>query len=155
MKITSLDNGYRFFAPDPGPSHLLRYELVRDEKVVASGIFPDRQAHFPRLLYHRYFMIAETMASQLPPPLSPEQRAELSPADRHMYGQALAQARLLQRSIARHLLHLHPEAETARLYLRTHVIPGPLEILQGKSLTDPMYLQEVLLGAFPRETPTP
>jgi hypothetical protein len=47
-----LDHGYFFFAPNPGPSHLVG---IRDQSVV----FPDRKEQWPRLLYHRYFMLSE------------------------------------------------------------------------------------------------
>lgn len=53
-------HGYRFFAPDPGPSHLLRYEVVSsDGELVVEGRFPDKTVHVPRLMYHRFFMISE------------------------------------------------------------------------------------------------
>lgn len=52
-------HGYRFFAPDPGPSHLLRYEVVDESGDVVAGRFPDKSNHKPRLMYHRFFMISE------------------------------------------------------------------------------------------------
>lgn len=53
-------HGYRFFAPDPGPSHLLRYEVVSsDGESIVEGRFPDKSVHIPRLMYHRFFMISE------------------------------------------------------------------------------------------------
>ena len=59
MDVMGLANGYRFFAPEPGPSHLVRYELTRADGSQVTGTFPDRQVHRPRLLYHRYFMLSE------------------------------------------------------------------------------------------------
>ena len=35
-----LNHGYRFFAPDPGPSHLVRYELTRADGSVLEGKVP-------------------------------------------------------------------------------------------------------------------
>lgn len=52
-------HGYRFFAPDPGPSHLLRFEVVNESGEVIAGRFPDKSIHKPRLMYHRFFMISE------------------------------------------------------------------------------------------------
>lgn len=52
-------HGYRFFAPDPGPSHLIWYEVTTEEGETKTGRFPDQQVHRPRLLYHRFFMISE------------------------------------------------------------------------------------------------
>ncbi len=57
-----LDHGYFFFAPNPGPSHLVRcrleYEAGREAE---ESTFPDRQRHWPRLLYHRHFMLSESL----------------------------------------------------------------------------------------------
>jgi hypothetical protein len=60
----SLDHGYFFFAPNPGPSHLL---AVSNEPIRGAGspredylaVYPDRRRQRPRLLYHRYFMLSE------------------------------------------------------------------------------------------------
>ena len=37
-----LNNGYRFFAPEPGPGHLVRYEIVTRDGRQIEGSFPDR-----------------------------------------------------------------------------------------------------------------
>lgn len=52
-------HGYRFFAPDPGPSHLILYEVATESGETIQGRFPDRNKHRPRLMYHRFFMISE------------------------------------------------------------------------------------------------
>jgi hypothetical protein len=67
-----LGHGYRFFAPDPGPTHRLLYRGVRADGTEFSGHFPDRENHWPRLLYHRWFMLSETMFNEqaLKPSLS-------------------------------------------------------------------------------------
>lgn len=55
-----MQHAYRFFAPEPGPSHLIHYEVSDEQGAeLAKGRFPDRNKHRPRLMYHRYFMIAE------------------------------------------------------------------------------------------------
>jgi hypothetical protein len=65
ITATFLDHSYKFFAPNPGASHLVRYDLYfadgtsrvnRDDQV-----FPNRLEHWPRLLYHRHFMLTEFM----------------------------------------------------------------------------------------------
>ncbi|NIO41435.1 MAG: hypothetical protein GTO41_15415, partial [Burkholderiales bacterium] len=71
-----LDHGYRFFAPEPGPGHLVRYEVTTSDGAGAAGQFPDRDRIWPRLLYHRWFMLSETAfaaSSSLPSPAE-EQR---------------------------------------------------------------------------------
>jgi len=59
----SLDHAYKFFAPNPGDSHLVRYDLYFADGTKRVNQpdqwFPDRKRNWPRLLYHRYFMITE------------------------------------------------------------------------------------------------
>ena len=59
-----LNHGYHFFAPEPGPSHLIRYELAFSDGRVEGGTFPDPTEQQPRLNYHRHFMLSE-FANQL------------------------------------------------------------------------------------------
>lgn len=59
LDIAYLNHGYGFFAPDPGPSHLVRYTIEHQDGRREEGVFPDRHAHWPRLRYHRHFMLAE------------------------------------------------------------------------------------------------
>jgi hypothetical protein len=76
-----LDHGYFFFAPNPGPSHLVAVDrkdqrpplmLARppEEGVPIDQyvyVFPDRKRHWPRLLYHRYFMLSEFYNNRFAP----------------------------------------------------------------------------------------
>jgi hypothetical protein len=55
-----LNHGYHFFAPDPGPSTLIGWEIPRDGQAPLVGRFPNVDIQ-PRLLYHRYFMLAENV----------------------------------------------------------------------------------------------
>ena len=57
-----LNHGYHYFAPDPGASTLIGWEIPRDGEAPAVGRFPDVSIR-PRLLYHRYFMLAENVWS--------------------------------------------------------------------------------------------
>ena len=79
-------HGYRFFAPDPGPSHLILYEVSLENGETASGRFPDQNVHRPRLLYHRFFMISEHFwALGISRPLSNQQQSEeLLRAEEHL-----------------------------------------------------------------------
>src|SRR5262245_33605165 len=43
-----LRHGYRFFAPAPGPSHLIGYELTFADGARREGRFPDLQDQWPR-----------------------------------------------------------------------------------------------------------
>jgi hypothetical protein len=55
-----INSGYNFFSPDPGVSHVIRYEITNDKgEKVAEGQLPDRRDQWPRLFYHRYMMLVE------------------------------------------------------------------------------------------------
>jgi hypothetical protein len=69
VEAAYLWHGYAFFAPNPGPSHLVRYRLTFDDgRPPIVAMFPDRQRHWPRLLYHRHFMLAEQLHADFVPP---------------------------------------------------------------------------------------
>lgn len=60
LEAAYLNHGYQFFAPEPGPSHLIEYELEFDDgRPAETGVFPDLSRYKPRLHYHRYFMMTE------------------------------------------------------------------------------------------------
>lgn len=66
-----LNHAYKFFAPNPGDSHLVRYDLYFADGTKRVGrdeqLFPDRLRHWPRLLYHRHFMLTEFINDFAPP----------------------------------------------------------------------------------------
>jgi hypothetical protein len=75
-----LDHAYKFFAPNPGPSHLLRYDLYfadgRKSINADDQLFPDRRRHWPRLWYHRHFMVTEFLGPRPPKLWRDEDRAQ-------------------------------------------------------------------------------
>ena len=78
VELTYLNHGYAFFAPNPGPSHLVRYELKHeDNRVVGAGTFPSLSRHWPRLLYHRHFMLSEQLHSDSVPPHPPQAASDV------------------------------------------------------------------------------
>jgi hypothetical protein len=107
-----LNHGYHFFAPDPGPGHIVRY-VVSDEQgqTIAEGTFPDADTYWPRLRYHRHFMLADQ--AELPV-------GDLSPED--------AQHEVLN-GYARHLLRTYG-GDTARLARIRHFMLSPREKAQ-------------------------
>jgi hypothetical protein len=71
-----LNHGYSFFAPEVGPSHLVRYKVeFADGREPVVGTFPNLATEQPRLLYHRHFMLAEALANRFVPPLPPAEPA--------------------------------------------------------------------------------
>jgi hypothetical protein len=62
-----LNNGYDFFSPDPGVSHLIRYEVFdANSQKIASGQLPHRGEQWPRLFYHRHMMLVEQSGQPMP-----------------------------------------------------------------------------------------
>ena len=71
-----LDHGYFFFAPNPGPNHLVGWkEDTAQSDQLPKVLFPDRRQQWPRLRYHRYFMLSEFYNNSFAP-------TELLPEDR-------------------------------------------------------------------------
>ena len=147
-----LNHGYRFFAPDPGPSHLVRYELRRTDGTVVEGRIPDPQRDWPRLLYHRHFMITESLFNTLSRVEDVPIDSDVSPADRvqiedqNRYARSLAQ--YMTQGIAQQLLKQF-DGQSVKLYLQEHAIPFPQDVQRGKRLDAPdLYSDLAELGEF-------
>jgi hypothetical protein len=128
----NLNHGYHFFAPEPGPSHLVCYELRFDDGRTEQGVFPNVQQHQPRLRYHRHFMLSEFLNNLA----IDDSRRELFDA--------------VTRSYAEHLCYEHHAAE-ATLRLRRHYIPSPQHVSSGKPLNDISLFAERPLGTHGSE----
>jgi hypothetical protein len=137
LDVLYLNNGYRFFAPEPGPSHLVRYELTLADGKRIKGTFPDRNVNRPRLLYHRYFMLSEFINTiSVPPDGPPELRKQFD---------------LCVRSYARHLVYKY-DAQQVKLTLVQHLLPGINAVRTGSMrLDDPRLYEEQQLGTFRKD----
>lgn len=171
-----LGHGYRFFGPDPGPSHILEYRITykHDPENQLIGRFPDRDQHWPRLLYHRWFMLSETVyreCSSLPEPGDhrqwlasitqeievcrqqgelPSMRQLIDQRDSRQTQYQLATRRRneLVKAVAGHLLRRH-SGDRIELYLVQRLIPRPVDVQSGVRLTDSRFLSEPrLIGNF-------
>jgi hypothetical protein len=114
----SLGHGYRFFAPDPGPGHSIRWTVERADGTRLSGSLPDCDADRPRLLYHRRFMIAEKIAPLVPPADAPAE----------VRRDARAAWLPLVKGVAGQLLERHAGTRVT-LTLVEHYLPGPEELV--------------------------
>ncbi len=157
-----LSHGYRFFAPDPGPSHLLVYRLHFPDGEVRERRFPDADKLSPRLRYHRWFMLSETlfaehasqpvrqsfdqmqrdMAAQVErfsrggqPALAAEVRKS---AERQRKSYARAEQRIaeLVRAVGQVLI-AGTGAERVELFCQERMIPLPGDVALGLKLNDP------------------
>lgn len=74
IDIAFLNHGYAFFAPNPGPSYLVRARIEFDDgRPPIEETFPDLDRQWPRLLYHRHFMLSEQLNAQYQPPQLPQE----------------------------------------------------------------------------------
>jgi hypothetical protein len=119
-RICHLNHGYAFFAPNPGPSHLVEYRVeFNDGREPIEGRFPDLQQHWPRLLYHRHFMLAEHLNADYRPPQPP---AQATPEQLELWKRERRQYELHLRSLQRHLLEKY-NADRVVLKRIEHEIP--------------------------------
>lgn len=157
-------HGYRFFAPNPGASHIVQFELEFADGRKEAGQFPDLKRHWPRLLYHRHFMLSEIIyqATDLPPePAAPpsnlpprfKQRAlaEYEEAMRQ-YQRSVQNRDALVGGVAQRLL-LESGAAKARLWAVEHAILSPQQVLDGMSMTEEETYIRRPLGEFTRAAP--
>ncbi|MCE9605765.1 MAG: hypothetical protein K8U03_12795 [Planctomycetia bacterium] len=181
----SLDHAYKFFAPDPGESHLIRYDLHFADGTKRVGRaeqgFPDRKRDWPRLLYHRYFMLTEFLpdgrnfetwnmepempgTARLSLPVAP-QGAEMIPVPREdgpttgtfdppspAGPPRIRRADVYARGIAAHLARKHG-AVRVDLYHVVHRLSHRQEIIEGRKLDAPDTYRERLLISYTSNTP--
>ncbi len=142
LRAVYIKHGYRFFAPNPGPSHLVRFEIDLRGGGQIEGHFPNTEDQFPRLLYHRMFMISETAFNLASPVSEIPAAGTLNELERIEFDKQLAAANELAKSISRRLLREH-DGRSIRLYLVTHEIPFPGDVVRGQQLNDPsLYVEQ-------------
>jgi hypothetical protein len=156
-----LDHGYFFFAPNPGPGRLIQCsfqpermasdlpaspDLQIHADVSDVSTLPDKQNQRPRLLYHRYLMLAEFYNSRFAPSqISSESRKDPEFAAR--WAQDSDMYKRLQASMTKSLKHkLGTSSITLSRVERS--LPTPYMVLNEKvQLNDPRLL-DVLPESF-------
>lgn len=134
LQFISMNQGNHFFAPDPGPSTLVRYVARLEDGREVTGQFPDRRYQKPRLLYHRHFMLTEQLAG-------------------------LADAEEFDEGLSKHLLELHKRAIARQVCLDhgatsvtltrvTHLLREPAWAQAGMPLQHPENYEEAPLGQY-------
>jgi hypothetical protein len=117
-----INNGYNFFTPDPGVSHLIRYEVFNDAgEKVAEGQLPDRREQWPRLFYHRHMMLVEQSRDADVGPMRPQG---------------------WEYRIAERLMEKHEGTRIRLLMLRHHLL-SPLEVAAGQRIEAPATYEEI------------
>lgn len=133
-----LHHGYFFFAPNPGPSHLISAQIgkVTPPNQPKEMMIPDKTVHWPRLYYHRHFMLSEFLHNSFAPPERPEEAA-LDPLidqqwrrDRELYV-------TVKSSIENHL-RVFEKTEYVVIRRIEHALPNDIQVYQEKwKLNDP------------------
>ena len=123
--VFSLSHGYRFFAPNPGPGHSIRWTITTAGGGTLKGVIPDAETDWPRLLYHRRFMIPEKIAALVPPLLAPAEIRREATRDWQPFAE----------DIATHLLTKH-SGQDVILELIEHYLPDTFELKEGRAGDD-------------------
>jgi hypothetical protein len=149
-----LNHGYFFFAPNPGPNHLIEYRAeYADGREPTVGRIPNLKTERPRLFYHRHFMVAEAFNNAYAPP---EPQPEPSPPpltaseeerSRYAYERGLYQSyranwqrqrtqyEAMRQSIEEHLKD-ELGAASVKIARIEHRQPLPDDFTSGRRLTD-------------------
>jgi hypothetical protein len=141
-----LDHGYFYFAPNPGPSHLVRYEVDMGEgQEPLMGVFPELNpkrpriigTQQPRLLYHRHFMLAESLHAAFTPPEPPSDIAD--PEELRLATENWRQRRqvyeMMKKSFEEHLSAVHG-GRPVKIVRLEHRQPSPVEFNGGLPIDD-------------------
>lgn len=129
-----LMHGYQFFAPQPSAAKVIQYTLTFPEGMTdpdgtpdKGWQFPDRNEIRPRLMYHRYFMLAERL------PLGDE-----------------AAMQVILMSYARHLVQKHG-AIAISIHVVEHDLIYPQEVIDGMDPDSPELYTELAFKSWTRE----
>ncbi|MCA9217766.1 MAG: hypothetical protein KDB27_32075 [Planctomycetales bacterium] len=135
-----LNHGYAFFAPDPGPSHLIEYRVEKDDGTVIEQTFPDKKRHWPRLLYHRHFMLSEQLFSDYAPPSIPDSEPDEVRAE---WRRRRDRYEAKFESFRRHLVSMYG-TEKVTLKMIEHALPSWSDVQNGGlKINDPSLYQTI------------
>lgn len=139
-----LDHGYAFFAPDPGPSHLIAATVTPKSGEPIELRYPDLGDQWPRLMYHRHFMLAEFLNNVYHPPGEPPQNIADNPTAAREWRLSRRRYEAVRDSIADCLRKQHPDCEIAIRRLE-HRQPGLPEFFDERIPLDDARLVTTLL----------
>lgn len=130
VEFAYLNHGYFFFAPEPGPSHLIECRMSLPDERQVSLVFPDKKKQWPRLLYHRHFMLAEFLHQLHVPPFD----ASLVGDDQRFASDWQAERKVFEGvrdSMAQHVATKFG-AQTARIERLEHRLPSDDEVFRQR-----------------------
>lgn len=131
-----VDRGYAFFGPDPGPSHLIQAAIKSPEGTFVEKMYPDLNEQWPRLLYHRHFMLSEFMHEIYQPPGPSEELRKANRQEAQYWSLLRMRYKHVHQSIVEHLKHEHSGDEVAIRRIE-HLVPDLIDYQQQPiELTD-------------------
>jgi hypothetical protein len=139
-----IDRGYAFFAPDPGPSHLIQAAITGTDGNRVERLYPDLDDQWPRLLYHRHFMLAEYLEEIYQPPGPPRELTELDREAAEYWFRARARYEHVRQSVVDHLKKMNPGQDVAIRRIE-HLIPDLTMYIEAPIALDDPALYRVLL----------
>ena len=123
LQMIFMNHGYHFFAPEPAGATLIAYEAYKADGTVVWNRIPNRQI-WPRLNYHRHFMLTEHMAATI------DSRPELEALLLKTYAGEIARS---------------TKADRVVLYRVWHELSSTAQVRAGRRLDDPVtYYQDVV-----------
>ncbi len=149
-----LDHGYFYFAPNPGPSHLVRYEVDQGEgQEPLVGVFPHIEprrpriigTQLPRVMYHRHFMLAESLHASFTPPDPPQdvpENEELRNLMLEDWQRRRETYVALKKSFEQHLSAVHGGRPVTIVRVE-HRQPSPAEYREGLKIDDPQLYRDL------------
>lgn len=156
VEFAYLNHGYFFFAPEPGPSHLMQCSLILPEGKTATLRYPDKNAQWPRLLYHRHFMLSEFLNQLHVPPVDPVAIKQAPPVEANNWTTGRQRYEMVRDSMQAHLKARY-SADSVTIERLRHILPGDVEVLQQKlPLNDPRFyivLPDSLAAGEPMSAP--
>lgn len=132
VELGYLNHGYFFFAPNPTPSHLLECNLTSASGEQSRLRLPDRRAHWPRLLYHRHFMLAEFLNQLHVDPITEQDVANTPNKELlNVWRTERERFEMVRDSMIKHLKHRYG-VESAEIFRLEHRLPSDVEVFQDK-----------------------
>lgn len=161
LKTMWLDNAYRFYAPDPGPTEVLWYHLQYNDGSTRWTQVPRREDFYLRMPFQRHMSIAllgsmMTWQEPIPPKDDAASVASVLVNNRPAMRQVLSpNGEIFFRSYARHVARVekeHPVSKAELIsmdcYLVKYEIRSPMQMRLNVDMYDPRNVRIQFVATF-------
>lgn len=145
LETLFLRNGYRFFAPNPGPNFVAWFRISYEDGRTRWYEFPKRENFATPLAYTRMLSVANMGSHTYPHPTDPD-KGSVSPATQICL-QSFARHVASDQAVAKGLRDSGP-VQSVEIYRVAHLYIMPDQIRDGWDYTDLRLYQPMYLGAF-------